>query len=322
MNSRYRCPECNTGKTFSRYIDIETGEQIADHVGRCNRLDNCSYHYTPKQYFQDNHISFDTYRHQSFAKPKPDRSKTIKKAVFFIPDELFKQSLQIEKDILQTAKTNNLVQYLLQLFGIEITKGLIEKYFIGTSEHQFKRKEFPNYISEKGATVFWQIDNVGMIRTGKIMLYSPITGKRIKEPYNHISWIHTALKPVESELKQCFFGEHLLRDNTNPVAIVESEKTAIIASIYLPQLVWLAAGNKEGLNTEKCKVLQGRNIILFPDLNSFELWSDKAKEFSHLAIFTVSDLLERKATEAEKKQGLDLADYLTKFNYRQFIETG
>jgi len=53
MNSRYRCPECNKGKTFSRYIDTETGEHIADHVGRCNRVDNCGNHYTPKQYFQE-----------------------------------------------------------------------------------------------------------------------------------------------------------------------------------------------------------------------------------------------------------------------------
>ncbi len=33
---------------------------------------------------------------------------------------------------------------------------------------------------------------------------------------------------------------------------------------------------------------------------------------------SVSDLLERKATEAERKQGLDLADYLIKFNYKDF----
>ncbi len=50
MNTRYRCPECNKGKTFSRYIDTETGEHIADHVGRCERLDNCGNHYTPKQF--------------------------------------------------------------------------------------------------------------------------------------------------------------------------------------------------------------------------------------------------------------------------------
>ena len=39
---------------FTRYIDTETNQYIADDVGKCNRLDKCGYHYTPKQYFSDN----------------------------------------------------------------------------------------------------------------------------------------------------------------------------------------------------------------------------------------------------------------------------
>lgn len=34
--------------------------------------------------------------------------------------------------------------------------------------------------------------------------------------------------------------------------------------------------------------------------------------------FNISDLLERKATETERHQGLDLADYLIRFDYRAF----
>jgi hypothetical protein len=122
------------------------------------------------------------------------------------------------------------------------------------------------------------------------------------------------------------FGEHLLIDKCKPVAIVESEKTAIISSIYLPQFIWLAFGGI-GFNIDKCSILKGRTVTLFPDLSkpkegqltAFEKWSNKAKELSHLAIFTVSDLLERKATEAERKQGLDLADLLIKFDYKEFV---
>jgi len=116
------------------------------------------------------------------------------------------------------------------------------------------------------------------------------------------------------------FGEHLLTDKTKPVAIVESEKTAVIASVYLPQFIWVAVGSLTNLNAEKSSVLKGRTVTLFPDLNGFERWSSRAKELSHLAKFTVSDLLECKATEAEKKQGLDLADYLIRFDFREFIQ--
>ena len=63
------------------------------------------------------------------------------------------------------------------------------------------------------------------------------------------------------------------------------------------------------------------SVTLFPDLNGFEKWSNKAKELSHIANFTISDLLERKATETEKKQGYDFADYLIKCDYKAFALT-
>jgi hypothetical protein len=67
------------------------------------------------------------------------------------------------------------------------------------------------------------------------------------------------------------FGEHLLIDKTKPVAIVESEKTAVIASVYLPQFIWVAVGSLTNLNAEKCNVLKGRTVTLFPDLNGFDI---------------------------------------------------
>lgn len=299
MNTRYRCPSCQQrDKTFSLYIDTETGEHIHPSVGRCNRESNCGYHYTPKQYFQDNNISFDTPQPKAY-KPRPVTPQP--KPVSFIPVEVFKASLN------PTAfEMNHFVKFLIDLFGVKVASELVSRYFIATSKHW------------NGATVFWQIDTQGKVRTGKIMLYSPTTGKRVKEPFNHINWVHKALKQPEFELRQCLFGEHLLIDKTKPVAIVESEKTAVIASVYLPQFIWLAVGSLTNLNAEKCSILKGRTVTLFPDLNGFDKWSSKAKELSHLANFTVSDLLERKATEAERKQGFDLADYLTKFNYKEF----
>jgi hypothetical protein len=152
------------------------------------------------------------------------------------------------------------------------------------------------------------------------MLYDPITGKRIKKPYNHINWLHSVIKQPEFELKQCFFGEHLINQfKSKPIAIVESEKTAVIASVYLPEFVWLAVGSLTNFNLEKCSVLVGKSVVLFPDLNGFEKWTIKAHQLSYLANISVSDLLERKATETEKKQGLDLADYLIRFDYKDFI---
>jgi hypothetical protein len=313
MNTRYLCPapNCGKGKTFSRYIDTETGAHIHTTVGRCNRESNCAHHYTPKQYFEDNNISLDTSKEYS---PRPVKIKS--KPVSFIPVEIFKASLNTK-----ALNSNHFVNYLINLFGIEIASQLVSDYFIASSKRWL------------GATTFWQIDLQGNIRTGKIMLYNPTTGKRIKEPFNHIHWAHKALKQPKFGLNQCFFGEHLINEvdksgKLKPVAIVESEKTAVIASVYLPQFIWLAAGSLNNLKADKCNILKGRTVTLFPDLSkpkqsdlsTFEKWSNKAKELSHLAIFTVSELLELKANEAERKQGLDLADYLIKFDYRDFVK--
>jgi hypothetical protein len=288
MSSRYTCPSCNHKRTISRYIDTTTGDYISSEVGRCNHETHCGYHYTPKQYFQDNNIPFDSL---------PSSSKIVSlpppKPVSFIPVELFKASLK-------NYKSNNFVMYLKELFGLEITENLIKKYNIGTSKHW------------EGSTVFWQIDTLERIHTGKIMLYDATNGKRVREPFNHITWVHKALKMSDYELKQCLFGEHLLKDQTKPIAIVESEKTAIIASVYLPSFSWLAVGSLTNLNVEKCRVLKGRTVVLYPDLSAFEKWSTKAKELG----FKISNLLESEATEAERMQALDLADFLIKLPYK------
>lgn len=293
MGTRYHCPSCQQrNKTFSLYIDIETGKHIYPSVGRCNRESNCGHHYTPKQYFQDNNISID--------KPKAYKPRLVapqQKPASFISAEVFKASLK-------GYETNHFIKYLIDLFGVETASQLVSRYFIATSKHW------------NGATVFWQIDTQGKVRAGKIMLYSPTTGKRVKEPFSYIHWVHKAIKQPQFELRQCLFGEHLLNDKTKPVAIVESEKTAVIASVYLPQFIWVAVGSLANLTAQKCSILKGRIVTLYPDLNGFDKWSNKAKELSHLAIFTVSDLLENKATEAERKQGFDLADYLIKYDYK------
>lgn len=302
MHTRFHCPYCNhKDRRFTRYINAETGEHLADHVGKCERVDSCGVHYKPKQYFEENNFSIDLFKEMPKVKLKKIVESQLKPFTIISP-ELIKSSLK-------NYESNNFVKYLIEFFGIEIFNQLVCRYFIGTSKHW------------KGASIFWQVDSKGNVRTGKIMLYNSSNGKRVKEPYNHINWVHKLIKQPEFILKQCFFGEHLINANGNQkktIAIVESEKTAVIASVYLPQFIWLAVGSLTNLNVEKCSILKGRTIILFPDLNGFEKWSIKAKELSHISKFTISDLLEWNATVAERKQGLDLADYLIRFNYKEF----
>ena len=285
------CPRCER-KSFVLYVDTETNNPLHTSVGKCDRADKCAHHYTPKQYFADNRLLFDYHggiiRHEPVThKPPPSAMDT----------NTVMQSLR-------RYEYNNFVQYLYNTFGVDAANTAIGNYLVGTSKHW------------EGATVFWQIDTTGNIRDGKIMLYNANTGKRIKEPVNKISWAHTVLKLTDFTLSQCLFGEHLLKGNNKTVAIVESEKSALIASIYLPEFIWLACGGSQGINRDKCSCLQGRNVILYPDLGMFDKWNKKAKELSVICNVFASDLLERHATQTERTIGFDIADYLLKTPYK------
>lgn len=289
MKTRYHCPNCNKKGVFTKYIDTQTNEHLNDAVGKCSRLIKCGYHYAPKQYFDDNNMSFDTSINSkviSRVKPKPKTS--------FINVEVLHKSKTM-------SRANFFIDFLANHWNKEVAFELMDKYHIGTSSHW------------NGSTVFWQVDIKDNVRSGKIMLYNASNGKRVKEPYNHINWVHKALKLDNFNLEQCYFGEHLLNEDTSkPVAIVESEKTAIISSVYLPEFIWLACGSANNLNKAKTKVLKGRNVVLFPDLKCFDLWNDKIPQLTSLATFRTSTLLKHKATQTEKEQGYDLADYLLK----------
>ncbi len=124
---------------------------------------------------------------KQFEKKWQKTAKVEQKPVSFIPVEVFKASLKCYK-------ANHFVKFLINLFGVEVASQLVSRYFIGTSNHRFRNKDYIGYISEQGANIFWQIDSQGKVRTGKIMLYSPDTGRRVKQPFNHINWAHTALK--------------------------------------------------------------------------------------------------------------------------------
>lgn len=163
-----------------------------------------------------------------------------------------------------------------------------------------------------GSAVFWQIDINGFVRTGKIMCYNPENGHRIKAPQAFVSWVHSELRMPDFHLKQCLFGEHLLKSSaSSPVMLVESEKTAIIMSHFISDYIWLATGGKNGcFNREAMLALQGRDVTLIPDLGATEQWKEKSVLLSGICKkVSVSDILERIATEEQRNQGLDIADF-------------
>ena len=166
---------------------------------------------------------------------------------------------------------------------------------------------------KKGHTIFWQLDEQGRLRTGKMMKYKP-DGHRDKEASWNFDFITAVLTrhwdaekremtdeppypypqlfdPSKQEMRQCLFGLHLLnrwkrKGIEQTVKIVESEKTALLMAIAYgnhANHVWMACGGIENLNRDKLQPIieQRRPIILYPDRDGIEKWRIKAEQLHY-----------------------------------------
>jgi hypothetical protein len=310
-SSRFRCPRCGENHKFTRYIDTETGEYLGDDVGRCDREHKCGYHKKPRDYFEANPVPLKCWTGSKPWRVQPERPTS------FLSDSLLRSSMK-------NYNQNNLFLFLESVYGTDVVQELFERYNVGSSKH------WP------GATIFWQMDTGERLRQCKIMLYDLETGKRVKADTPAMRWDYIKnqylqdvggsdkvnfagrrlMKEVEESpnLKQCLFGEHLLR-NPGRVAIVESEKTAIVSSHHFPEFIWLATGGSNGARftePDVCRVLDGREVVLFPDVGMFDRWVEKAGVIRRVSSckIIVSELLETRYGTDPRAIGWDLADVL------------
>lgn len=226
------CPQCGK-KRFVPYVLTEDNETIPNpEWGRCDRESSCGYWMKPNG-------------NQFIQEPKPRKPET---PMWIEPFET-------------TLVGNSLAHYAIWLIGKDKAFKAFMDYHIGTAHD--------------GGCIFLQVDVFGKIRAGKIISYKD--GHRVKDGLP-VRWLHKDKHYKQfvhgDTLKQCFFGEHLLPTRPDaPVAIVESEKTALLMSAIRPEYVWLATGGSCGLqNAEKTKMLDGRDVTLFPDNGMYLKW--------------------------------------------------
>lgn len=295
LGSKIACPSCERPRCFVKYVDEEGVVSFPNEVGKCDHEISCGYHYTPRDFFRDNpNANIKEERSSDYVQPvKSTHEKEIIVPPSFIPLEYFNASLaHFEK--------NPLYKYLCRVFGEAEAQRVFHLYHVGTS------------AKWGGATVFWQIDANEQVRSGKIILYNSETGHRVKEPHSYVSWAHRELQLKDFNLKQCLFGEHLLKRYPDaPVILVESEKTAIVMSHFIPNYVWVATGGINGCFKEEfVHSLKGRDVTLIPDLGATQLWKEKSIILTRICSrVVVSDMLEQIATEEERSKGLDISDY-------------
>ncbi len=303
--SRHTCPACNSRNCFVRYVD-ENGEYLSDDCGRCNRESKCGYEYKPKQFFADN-PSLKSAKTKKRGTPnyafvvKNGSQVEYKRTTATKPDYIAPKHLA---PTIGNYDQNSFVQFLLNLFPDchDEIQTVLKMYFVGT------------YLDNYGIyyTCFPQIDRLNNVCKAKLIRFNRATGKRLKGEYDTSSLVRKLKLKEDFNYKQIFFGEHLLRGETvKPVAVVESEKTAIIASLCMSQFVWLATGSKQWLKVEKLQRLDNRQVILYPDADGFDQWQAVANDAQRQGLnVKASRLIENFATEQQKRNQYDLADFL------------
>ena len=168
---------------------------------------------------------------------------------------------------------------------------------------------------------FWQIDEQGRPRGGKLMRYG-LNGKRDKDKVTgKPGWMHNQEGVRERcdmehhEYRATLFGMHLLKKYPEAtVNIVESEKTALIcATAYgnMEQNLWMACGGLEFLKLDSLQTLidAGRTVWIWPDKDGVEKWRDKVSHMLSGKVRITTKFLEDFWIEADGAK-TDVADII------------
>lgn len=259
------CPNCGR-KRFVPYVLSSDGVTLAGfEFGRCDREQNCGYQRYPNG---------ERYMVAEPVKIQP------------------RERLEYASDDLHISTDSSLFEWAVGLLGLNDAVLAWSDYNVGCIG---------------GRVIWWQIDREGIVRTGKVMAYRS-DGHRDKSDQWGVTWAHKhpQLKSLfrGEDLQQCLFGEHLLASNSNkPVALVESEKTAVLMSRFMPEYVWLATGGSQGIKSnERLAPLIGRKVFLIPDNGQYYAWKRAAELYG----WNIWDGLERDTPF----EGADILDIL------------
>ena len=160
--------------------------------------------------------------------------------------------------------------------------------------------------SKSGKTIFWMIDECGIVRDG-------LLGD---------AWVSSLLKARDPKLlkywrvQHCLFGLHLTAFTSKAVAVVESQRSAVILSEIFPENIWLATMSNSCFSIDLLIPLKGRKVKVFPNTDetmaNYCCWNDicdLARRNYRLDI-ECSAYLEDQATPAQKHRHIDLVDFI------------
>ena len=238
-------------------------------------------------------------------------------------DELFRDSF---RSLSRTAAPGGILWRRCQSVDSQFCKAVVENGYLSYVQMLNAAVRYRLGTTRQGGVIFWQIDHEERIHDGKVMYYRPDCHR---DKHRNPTWVSALLRRRDPfpnsphETSHCFFGLHLLEADPSPltVAIVESEKTAVIMSEMYPQYVWLATGGLGEVQADKFRPLRGYRVVLFPDTDpdgiAYGRWYEAAQEVMRQPFWEesppirVSPLLEQQATPEQKALKIDIADFIS-----------
>ena len=176
-----------------------------------------------------------------------------------------------------------------------------------------------------GQPIFWMIDD----------MLQPLDAHIAPD-----SWISTILKRREPLLQywhvqHCLFGLHLLShteitENTEiksvssvksmvgnmPIAIVESERSAVVLSELFPESLWMAYVSTPHLAPDLLAPLEGHTVTIYPrtdsTMSTYLFFLDYAEMVlrHHSLDLHIDSTLEDHASDPQKSRCIDILDFL------------
>lgn len=248
-----------------------------DDFGICDRANTCGEHLKPK--------GIKTERKEAL--PPPPQ-----------PVQIYPEGKELERlEKVQSKLNTNLHNFLIEKLGITMLH--FQKWGIG---------------GDTNKTVFLFRNRDGRIVNAKSILYS-------RDGHRNKSFLAFSLKQPTDELKRymlCLYGEHLLDlDKRKIVVMVESEKTAVIASFFYPQYDWLACAANTGLTDAKIPAVFGRRVVWLCDADAAGRPGKSNSSIRKLEGYQVNHIVVD--LFPERIDGFDIADYIIDQNGENLI---
>jgi hypothetical protein len=214
------CPSCREKKVFRYYQDQE-GQRLDEQFGICDRASKCGYDHRP---------SGDLFKQET-------------------PADLPQLEL-VRPTAEQAARLTALVHDQTSYFHAWARQaGLTDEHLVRWA-----------VATDRDRTVYLHLDAHGQLVNAKWLKYQE-DGHRDHQAAPYSFTLSEADRKVK-KFAWCLYGEHLLRplEEQVPVVVVESEKSAVVASYHYPQFDWVGCGAANGITDEKIGALHGRTI--------------------------------------------------------------